>query len=78
MTSWQEIERQYYMFVVRRQPVVIVRGQGTKVWDEDGKEYLDFTAGWAVNNLGHCHPIVVDAIREQAATLMQTSNQFYT
>ncbi len=78
MTSWQEIERQYYMHVVRRQPVTLVRGQGTKVWDEDGKEYLDFTAGWAVNNLGHCHPAVVDAIREQAATLMQTSNQFYT
>jgi len=78
MTSWQEIERQYYMFVVRRQPVTIVRGQGTRVWDEDGKEYLDFTAGWAVNNLGHCHPAVVEAVREQAATLMQTSNQFYT
>jgi predicted acetylornithine/succinylornithine family transaminase len=72
------MERKYYMFVVRRQPVVIVRGQGTRVWDEEGKEYLDFTAGWAVNNLGHCHPAVVDAIRSQAATLMQTSNQFYT
>ncbi|MBI2170993.1 MAG: aspartate aminotransferase family protein [Chloroflexi bacterium] len=78
MSTWQDMERKYYMFVVRRQPVVIVRGQGAKVWDEDEKEYLDFTAGWAVNNLGHCHPAVVDAIRSQAATLMQTSNQFYT
>ena len=78
MTSWQEIERKYYMQTVRRQPVTIVRGQGTRVWDENGKEYLDFTAGWAVNNLGHCHPAIVDAIRAQAATLMQTSNQFYT
>ena len=78
MTSWQEIEHQYYMFTVRRQPVTIVKGQGTKVWDEDGKEYLDFTAGWAVNNLGHCHPAVVKAIQEQSAVLMQTSNQFYT
>jgi acetylornithine aminotransferase/acetylornithine/N-succinyldiaminopimelate aminotransferase len=78
MTTWQEIESKYYMNVVRRQPVNIVRGQGTRVWDENDKEYLDFTAGWAVNNLGHCHPVVVDAIREQAATLMQTSNQFYT
>lgn len=78
MTTWQEIESQYYMHVVRRQPVNIIRGQGTRVWDENDKEYLDFTAGWAVNNLGHCHPVVVDAIREQAATLMQTSNQFYT
>ncbi len=51
MTSWQEVERKYYMFTVRRQPVTIVRGQGTKVWGEKGKEYLDFTAGWGVNNL---------------------------
>ncbi|MBI4310582.1 MAG: aminotransferase class III-fold pyridoxal phosphate-dependent enzyme, partial [Chloroflexi bacterium] len=78
MSTWQDLERKYYMFVVRRQPVVIVRGQGTRVWDENEKEYLDFTAGWAVNNLGHCHPSVVDAIRAQAATLLQTSNQFYT
>lgn len=78
MSSWQEMEQRYYMFTVRRQPVTIIRGQGTKVWDENGKEYLDFTAGWAVNNLGHCHPAVVDAVRGQVATLMQTSNQFYT
>ena len=78
MSTWQEIEAKYYMQTVRRQPVVIVRGQGTRVWDENGKEYLDFTAGWAVNNLGHVHPAVVKAIQEQAATLLQTSNQFYT
>ena len=78
MSTWREVEAKYYMQTVRRQPVVIVRGQGTKVWDEDGKEYLDFTAGWAVNNLGHSHPAVVAAIREQAGTLLQTSNQFYT
>jgi predicted acetylornithine/succinylornithine family transaminase len=63
---------------VRRQPVVIVRGQGSRVWDADGKEYVDLVAGWAVNNLGHCHPVVTQAITEQAATLLQTSNQFYT
>ena len=66
------------MQVARRQPVVIVKGQGTIVWDEDDKEYLDFTAGWAVNNLGHCHPALVKAVQEQAQTLMQTSNQFFT
>jgi len=48
------------------------------VWDADGKEYLDLVAGWAVNNLGHAHPVVTHAIAEQAATLVQTSNQFYT
>ncbi|MBI4337143.1 MAG: aspartate aminotransferase family protein [Chloroflexi bacterium] len=78
MSQWTDVEKQYYMQCARRQPVVIVRGQGTKVWDEDGKEYLDFVAGWAVNNLGHCHPEVVKAIQEQAATLMVASNQFYT
>ena len=72
------IENQYYAQTVRRQPVVIVRGEGTRVWDAEGKEYLDFVAGWAVNNLGHCHPAVTQAIVEQASTLVQTSNQFFT
>ncbi len=79
MTSnWIDMEKQYYMFTVRRQPVVIARGEGTRAWDVDGKEYLDFCAGWAVNNLGHCHPAITQAIVEQASTLLQTSNQFYT
>ena len=77
-TNWTEVESKYYMFVVRRQPVVIVRGDGTKVWDVDGKEYLDFTSGWAVNNAGHANAEIADAIAEQARTLLQTSNQFYT
>ena len=79
MTSqWISLEERYYAQTVRRQPIVIVRGQGSRVWDADGKEYVDFIAGWAVNNLGHCHPAMVEAIQEQAATLIQTSNQFYT
>ena len=73
-----DVESKYYMFLVRRQPVVIERGEGTRVWDVDGKEYLDFTSGWAVNNVGHANPVVADAIAEQARTLLQTSNQFYT
>ena len=77
-TDWKEIESKYYMFVVRRQPVVIVKGDGTRVWDVDGKEYLDFTSGWAVNNAGHANKAIADAISEQARTLLQTSNQFYT
>jgi len=72
------MEKQYYAQTVRRQPVVLVRGQGCRVWDADGKEYLDLVAGWAVNSLGHAHPVVTHAIAEQAATLVQTSNQFYT
>ena len=77
-SQWIDVEKKYYAQTVRRQPVVIVRGDGTRVWDADGKEYLDFVAGWAVNNLGHCHPAVTQAIVEQASTLVQTSNQFYT
>lgn len=77
-SEWIELEKKYYAQTVRRQPVVLVRGQGARVWDADGKEYLDFVAGWAVDNLGHCHPAVSQAIVEQTATLIQTSNQFYT
>ena len=77
-TDWKDVESKYYMFVVRRQPVVIVKGDGTKVWDVDGKEYLDFTSGWAVNNAGHANKAIADAISEQARTLLQTSNQFYS
>jgi len=77
-SEWIELEKKYYAQTVRRQPVVLVRGQGTRAWDANGKEYLDFVAGWAVDNLGHCHPAVTQAIIEQAATLIQTSNQFYT
>ncbi|MCY4654063.1 MAG: aspartate aminotransferase family protein [Dehalococcoidia bacterium] len=77
-TDWKDVESKYYMFVVRRQPVVIVKGDGTKVWDVEGKEYLDFTSGWAVNNAGHANEAIADAISEQARTLLQTSNQFYT
>ena len=77
-TDWICLESQYYAQTVKRQPLVLVKGQGTHVWDVDGKEYLDFTAGWAVNNIGHSHPDMVEAIHKQASTLIQTSNQFYT
>ena len=77
-TDWKAMESQYYMFLVRRQPMVLERGEGTKVWDTDGNEYLDFTSGWAVNNIGHANPVMTEAIAKQAATLVQTSNQFYS
>lgn len=78
MSQWQEMENKYFMKTVERLPITIVRGQGARVWDENGREYLDFVAGWAVNNLGHCPPVVVEAVTKQAQTLIQTSNQFYT
>jgi acetylornithine/N-succinyldiaminopimelate aminotransferase len=61
-----------------RQDVVLVRGAGAMVWDSEGKEYLDFVAGIAVNNVGHCHPGVVEAIKKQAEILIHTSNLYYT
>jgi len=78
LTNWQELEKKYYMKTFNRLPVTIVRGKGPYVWDEEGKEYLDFVGGWAVTTLGHCHPAVTKALTEQANLLIQTSNQFYT
>ncbi len=60
-----------------RFPVALVRGQGLRVWDADGCQYLDFLAGIAVCNLGHCHPRVVDAIRQQAGRLLHVSNLYH-
>ena len=78
MSNWQELEAKYYMQVVARTPLTLVRGRGARVWDDNGREYLDFVGGWAVNILGHCHPAVTQAVTEQAKTLIHTSNQFYT
>jgi len=78
MSNWQELEHKYYMYTVDRVPLTLVRGEGARVWDENGREYLDFVGGWAVNSLGHCHPVVAEAVCQQARTLIQTSNQFYT
>ncbi|MBL7125129.1 MAG: aspartate aminotransferase family protein [Dehalococcoidales bacterium] len=78
MSNWQELEHQYFMTTVERVPLTIVRGWGAQVWDENGRKYLDFVGGWAVNSLGHCHPVVTKAVTEQANILIQASNQFYT
>jgi acetylornithine/N-succinyldiaminopimelate aminotransferase len=61
-----------------RQPIAMARGEGCVVWDADGKRYLDFFGGVAVNSLGHCHPAVVGAIREQAGRLLHVSNHYHT
>jgi acetylornithine/N-succinyldiaminopimelate aminotransferase len=73
--------KQYAKYVVgnyTRLPVVIVRGKGERVWDADGREYLDFFPGWAVSGIGHCHPRVVKALREQAKKLLHVANNFYS
>jgi predicted acetylornithine/succinylornithine family transaminase len=65
------------MGTYRRFPVVLVKGSGVRVWDSDGKEYLDFVAGIAVCSLGHSHPKVVEAIRNQVGVLTHVSNLYY-
>ncbi|HWM55120.1 MAG TPA: acetylornithine/succinylornithine family transaminase [Solirubrobacterales bacterium] len=74
----QKLEERYLMRTYRRAPVEFVRAEGALVWDAEGKEYLDFLAGISVCSVGHCHPAVVEAAREQAGRLMHTSNLFYT
>ena len=68
----------YLMQTYTRQPLSIVRGRGTKVYDLEGREYLDFVGGIAVNILGHGHPELVQAIQHQVAQLIHTSNLYYT
>ncbi len=67
----------WVMGTYARQPVRLVRGSGARVWDDTGREYLDFLAGIAVCGVGHCHPHVVKAIADQAATLIHVSNHFH-
>jgi predicted acetylornithine/succinylornithine family transaminase len=76
--QWKQIEADYYMQVVNRMPMVLDHAEGTCVYDTEGKRYLDFTAGWAVLNVGHSHPAVTAAIVEQAGKILQMSNLFYT
>jgi len=75
--QWIAKANKYIMKTYGRYPLVPVRGEGCRVWDADGKEYLDFLAGVAVNNLGHCHPRVVEALRKQAAEMIHCSNYYH-
>ncbi|MEX0719530.1 MAG: aspartate aminotransferase family protein [Balneolaceae bacterium] len=78
MDKAQQLEKKYHFQVYNRFPITIERGEGALVWDTEGNEYIDALGGIAVNNLGHCHPKVVAAIREQAEKLLHTSNFYYT
>ncbi len=77
----EDITKLYEQFILPtyvRSPLCMVKGKGSKVWDLEGKEYLDFFPGWAVSGLGHCHPSVVNAIKNQARKLLHVSNNFYS
>jgi predicted acetylornithine/succinylornithine family transaminase len=71
-------EHRVYMPTFKRQPLLLVRGAGCYVWDDAGRRYLDLVAGIAVNVLGHAHPAIVQALAEQSAALIHTSNLYYT
>jgi acetylornithine/N-succinyldiaminopimelate aminotransferase len=78
LSELQALEHDAAMPTYVRQPVEFVRGQGTRLWDDEGDEYLDFLTGISVAQLGHCHPRVVEAVREQAGRLMHVGNLYYT
>ncbi|WP_434565483.1 acetylornithine transaminase [Thermoanaerobacterium thermosaccharolyticum] len=70
-------DKKYIMNTYGRYPLTLVKGNGTKAWDSDGNVYLDFVAGIAVNAFGHCYPPIVDAIKNQAETLIHCSNLYW-
>jgi predicted acetylornithine/succinylornithine family transaminase len=78
LAQLQALERDHLVPAYARLPVEFVRGEGACLWDTEGDEYLDFQTGLAVNSLGHCHPAVVEAIREQAQRLIHVGNLFYS
>jgi len=75
--AWAERARKVLTPNYKQQPVALVRGEGCRVWDADGKEYLEFLGGVAVNVLGHCHPAAVEALGAQARTLWHVSNHYF-
>ncbi|MGI8505388.1 MAG: aspartate aminotransferase family protein [Solirubrobacteraceae bacterium] len=78
LAELQELERRYAIGTYVRNPVQFVRGSGCRLWDSDGHEYLDFLAGISVLNVGHCHPRVVEAVRDQAGRLTHATNLYYS
>ncbi len=78
LAELQDLEREYAVPTYVRNPVQFVRGSGARLWDADDNEYLDFLAGISVLNVGHCHPRVVQAVREQVGRLSHVSNLYYT
>lgn len=76
--NYQQLTEKYHLPVYNRFPVTLVEGKGARVWDDEGNEYIDALAGIAVNSLGHCHPKVVNAVKEQVGQLMHISNFYYS
>lgn len=80
LLSSAEIIDQFDRYVIsnyRRYPVCLVRGEGSLVWDAEGRRYVDFFPGWGCNLIGHCPPLVVEAVAEQVKTLIHVPNTWY-
>jgi acetylornithine aminotransferase/acetylornithine/N-succinyldiaminopimelate aminotransferase len=77
-SDWKERGDKVFIGTYSRFPAAMVRGEGCRLWDADGREYIDFLSGIAVCSLGHCHPAVTEAVCSQAGKLMHVSNLFYT
>jgi acetylornithine/N-succinyldiaminopimelate aminotransferase len=77
LTRIAALDAAFHMPTYARKPVLFVRGEGMRLYDDDGREYLDFVAGIGSVNLGHSHPAVVEAARDQIGRLTQVSNLFY-
>jgi acetylornithine/N-succinyldiaminopimelate aminotransferase len=75
---WVGLEKKHFLQTGKRLPVVLERGEGTRVWDVDGKEYLDFVGGIAVVSLGHASPVIAEALERQSKQILTTSNYYYT
>jgi predicted acetylornithine/succinylornithine family transaminase len=78
LAELQALERDYAIPTYVRNPVEFVRGAGCTLWDDEGNEYLDFLAGISVLNVGHCHPRIVETVREQVGQLTHATNLYYT
>ncbi len=78
--DFDQIQQQFSNYVIgnyAREPVAFVRGDGSQIWDSEGRQYIDLMPGWGTTTIGHCHPAVVSAIREQSARLIHIDNTFY-
>ncbi|HXX59489.1 MAG TPA: aspartate aminotransferase family protein [Dehalococcoidales bacterium] len=76
-TDWQALGKKILFNCTNRIPVTLARGKGSRIWDDKDKEYIDFVGGWAVCSLGHCHPVIVEAVGKQSKILVQSSQLYY-
>jgi predicted acetylornithine/succinylornithine family transaminase len=73
----KELYEQYILPTYSKMPVCLVKGKGSRVWDAEGRDYIDFFPGWGVSGLGHCHPEIVNAVKDQLRKMIHVSNNFY-